>query len=370
MDDFKKKKPFLDSVLYRSQAAVSISLKEALKTLNFYQDGYNESTLFSHGRRSKVFFTEDSRLYILPRELGLKSKRIALQKNSSNLDSLSAKIIKDYQACHRVGSGILYEKLVRRYAKINQEITIGAQNFAGWIKSPIRVWNFSIVGAILFGMISMTFIYRYLGQGVSAESMQGAELISSSAVMESQNSSPLINPSVLGAETYSGAIKGDKDESDGTDYILEVIQNLENTKKEEFEREIRKTVKGYPIEEMIPYISEKDKIVAAFIIGIAKKESNWGKRIPRLNGQDCYNYWGYRGIRKLMGTGGHTCFNSRKDAVDTVAKRIEWLIKNRDLNTPSKMVIWKCGSACHEDNPEAVRKWISDVSLYFDTLND
>lgn len=72
-----------------------------------------------------------------------------------------------------------------------------------------------------------------------------------------------------------------------------------------------------------------------------------------------------------MGTGGHTCFNSRKDAVDTVAKRIDFLVNNKKLNTPAKMVIWKCGSNCKATGGEAAaRKWISDVSLYFDKLSD
>jgi hypothetical protein len=105
-------------------------------------------------------------------------------------------------------------------------------------------------------------------------------------------------------------------------------------------------------------------------VAIAKKESNWGKRVPVLNGQDCYNYWGYRGVRDRMGTGGHTCFDSTKDAVDTVAKRIGFLVSNKKLNTPDKMVIWKCGSNCAVTGGQAAaNKWISDVSLYFDKLN-
>jgi hypothetical protein len=48
---------------------------------------------------------------------------------------------------------------------------------------------------------------------------------------------------------------------------------------------------------MAPYISEQNQDTAAFIVGIAKKESNWGKRVPKREGKDCYNYWGYRGKR-------------------------------------------------------------------------
>jgi hypothetical protein len=147
------------------------------------------------------------------------------------------------------------------------------------------------------------------------------------------------------------------------------LQFFSEAEKEEYRDQIQELVKGYPIEDMLPYILEKDRVVAAFLIGIGKKESNWGKRVPVLDGQDCFNYWGYRGVRRLMGTGGHTCFNSRKDAVDTVALRIESLIYSSKIDTPAKMVIWKCGYSCDGHSRESVRKWISDVDMYFKELN-
>ncbi|MCX6763560.1 MAG: hypothetical protein NTZ97_02400 [Candidatus Moranbacteria bacterium] len=128
-------------------------------------------------------------------------------------------------------------------------------------------------------------------------------------------------------------------------------------------------VKGSPIEQMVPEIAKQDRIIAALLVAIARKESSWGVHVPVLDGQDCYNYWGYRGIRDRMGTGGHTCFDSPKDAVDTVAKRIEFLVSNKKLDTPAKMVIWKCGDKCSSDNKFAVQKWISDVDYYFQKLN-
>jgi hypothetical protein len=71
-----------------------------------------------------------------------------------------------------------------------------------------------------------------------------------------------------------------------------------------------------------------------------------------------------------MGTGGHTCFDSPKDAVDTVAKRMETLIEEYDRDTPSKMVVWKCGSDCNVTGGQAAAdKWISDVAMYFNKLN-
>ena len=134
------------------------------------------------------------------------------------------------------------------------------------------------------------------------------------------------------------------------------------------ENNIKEMVKGYPIEQMVPYIIEKDTMTAAFLVSIAKKESNWGKRVPVLNGEDCFNYWGYRGIRDRMGTGGHTCFDSPEDAVDTVGKRITTLIKKYELTTPADMIIWKCGSSCAGHSDYGVKKWIQDVGYYFEKV--
>lgn len=146
------------------------------------------------------------------------------------------------------------------------------------------------------------------------------------------------------------------------------MQYFSDAADAEYQESVREMVKGHPIEEMLPYIFEKDRVTAAFLIGIAKKESNWGKRRPVLDGQDCFNYWGYRGQRRLMGSGGHTCFNSRKDAVDTVAKRLETLINSERLNTPAKLIVWKCGMSCEGHGRESVEKWISDVDAYYSEM--
>ena len=135
------------------------------------------------------------------------------------------------------------------------------------------------------------------------------------------------------------------------------------------EESIQEMVAGYPIEQMLPYIFKKDNLTAAFLVSIAKKESNWGKRVPVSDeGEDCYNYWGYRGIREKMGTGGHTCFDDPEDAIDTVGDRIETLIRKYNLTTPEDMIIWKCGSSCAGHSEYGVKKWISDVGYYFEKI--
>lgn len=147
-----------------------------------------------------------------------------------------------------------------------------------------------------------------------------------------------------------------------------VVKTVNFPNNSKLRGELVEMTKGYPIENMIPLISRQDEEVAAFLISIAKKESNWGKRVPKLDGKDCYNYWGYRGIREKMGTGGHTCFDSPRDAVRTVSARIKKLI-DQDINTPSKMVVWKCGYSCSGHSDYSVKKWISDVDYYFGKIN-
>lgn len=152
-------------------------------------------------------------------------------------------------------------------------------------------------------------------------------------------------------------------------FVLDTLKQFEKVKKEDLEAEINKIVDGTPMKKMTPLIAQLDNRVAAFMVAIAKKESNLGMRVPVLNGEDCYNYWGYRGIRERMGTGGHTCFDSPKDAVETVARRIGELVK-ADIDTPQEMVIWKCGSSCEGHSDYSVEKWISDVEMYYDKFQE
>ncbi len=148
------------------------------------------------------------------------------------------------------------------------------------------------------------------------------------------------------------------------------VDNMETVKitpryNIELANKIEKITAGYPIEKMSRYLSYQDEDVAAFMVAIAKKESNWGKRTPKLNGKECYNYWGFRQKRDKMGSGGHTCFDNPRDAVMTVSDRVKKLLA-KGVNTPQKMIIWKCGYTCAGHSPQSVQKWISDVSYYLD----
>jgi hypothetical protein len=198
-------------------------------------------------------------------------------------------------------------------------------------------------------------IYRYLGQGVSAkvEEVKVAQLAEEARV--------------LGAETEK---EPTYEIDDAT--ITKLFREFDSEEDQEFQRkefkeEIQEIVKGTPIESMVPEIAKQDRIVAAFLVAIAKKESGWGVHVPVYQGQNCYNYWGWRG-KNPVGSGGHTCFDSPKDAVETVAKRIAFLVSNKKLDTPQKMIVWKCGD-CGWDNAAAMQSWINDVDLYFRKLN-
>lgn len=221
--------------------------------------------------------------------------------------------------------------------------------------APHKMLYGSLTLGVVFGIVSMGFIEHFFGPGVFARSQDSAQTMVVPAT-EVVTAAP--------QESVNSEQAGYNSE---TDIFFEYFNEGTDA---QYKETVKDMVNGYPIEKMLPYIFEQDRLTAAFLIGIAKKESNWGKRVPVLDDQDCFNYWGYRGVRRLMGTGGHTCFNSSKDAVETVAKRLNTLIHSEKLNTPEKMIIWKCGFSCSGHSRESVKKWISDVDMYFKQLSE
>lgn len=130
-------------------------------------------------------------------------------------------------------------------------------------------------------------------------------------------------------------------------------------------RKARAMVKGTPMEKMVPYMNDKQKDTTAYLVSVAKQESNWGKRSPHLNGKDCYNYWGYMGHTENVTPSGYTCFSSPQEAVDVVGHRFNVLINQKNLDTPQEMAVWKCGYDCSWDNPASVQNWIQNVRYYY-----
>ena len=246
------------------------------------------------------------------------------------------------------GAKEAWQTLTQRFGEYGENLSVGMSGFRLGITPKQRAYA-PLVGAMALGMVSALALEHAFGGGAQAEE---AKIVY-----------------VERSETRSFDDEAFEKSVFDTEQLLAELA-AEDPDKQEFEERIRKMVEGYPIEDMISEIVEQDRTVAMFLVAIAKKESNWGKRVPVLKGQDCYNYWGYRGIRKMMGTGGHTCFNSRADAVKTVGKRLETLIHEYDLDTPEELILWKCGSSCAGHSSYSVRKWIADVDLYYGKLNE
>jgi hypothetical protein len=150
--------------------------------------------------------------------------------------------------------------------------------------------------------------------------------------------------------------------------IINLLGKIKEEKEGEFEKEIIAYIKSTPMESMAPYIAKQPRTVAAFIVGIAMKESKFGFYAPHdSDGNDCHNYWGYRGPENTTAS-GYSCFANPEQAIQAVGKRIAKLV-DQGASNPSEMVVWKCGASCSWDNPEDVRKWISDVGINFYKIN-
>jgi hypothetical protein len=141
----------------------------------------------------------------------------------------------------------------------------------------------------------------------------------------------------------------------------------ENSKESELKKDVARIVKGTPMSAMVDAISGKSKPVAAFIVGIAMKESKFGVYSPKLAGRDCYNYWGFKGGGTTV-AGGYSCFSSPEQAVEAIGGKIERMVA-KGVRTPAQAISWKCGSSCAGHGAANVQKWISDVAINFNIIN-
>ncbi|HRZ95295.1 MAG TPA: hypothetical protein P5262_01875 [Candidatus Moranbacteria bacterium] len=350
-----KKTFFIDSVFLRKEAIVP-GFALDFQLAEFIKKHKGKSLLFSKHGRTENFYTSQSGLYFVQKDLEKLRRGEKIFHFSKKLDCILPKDLQSsLSRLPEKNLGIIEE--IRKRQEIMEEYwsRLWSEGIRGLGLS--KAWSVSIVFSVVLGMFFMTMLYRYLGQNALAREKELAASIKPAA------------SEVLGDEDS----KEKKEEERITQELLAEYQELlkKGKEKEEIAEKIREMTKGYPIEKMADDIAQKDKIVAAFLVGIAMKESTWGKHVPVLDGKDCYNYWGYRGKRERMGTGGHTCFNSPKDAVDTVSKRLEFLVKSEKMTTPEKMVtVWKCGYDCSWDDKKNVQKWISDVDKYFGKLNE
>lgn len=169
---------------------------------------------------------------------------------------------------------------------------------------------------------------------------------------------------------YVGSVINKQKEENGKNYLVDRKKEVKEEVglfKIDPEKELNQIVGNSPIREMVPMILKLDRRVAAFVVGIAKKESDWGRHSPSQGGRTCYNYWGYKGRGSRGSSMGYACFGSPEEAVEIVGKRIESLVA-KNINEPRKFVVWKCGSSCAGHDSGSVRKWVSDVSLYFNKV--
>ena len=146
-------------------------------------------------------------------------------------------------------------------------------------------------------------------------------------------------------------------------------QSAKPAPKTKLERVVTDMMKGRPMEKMAPYIARQDPMTAAFIVSIAKQESNWGTHSPKdADGRECYNYWGYRGNTENVTPSGYSCFDSPRQAVAVVGKRLSSLIYEQQLDTPRELLVWKCGSSCASHDQGDVARWQRTVGMYSDAI--
>ncbi|EKE19292.1 MAG: hypothetical protein ACD_9C00061G0002 [uncultured bacterium] len=182
-------------------------------------------------------------------------------------------------------------------------------------------------------------------------------------VKEVSASKPLNSPLFENQDIFSGNVS--EKELSLKELIDEKNGSLSDS-TEVFKQKLYDIVGDAPIREMVPFISKRDEKVAAFLVGIAKKESSFGSRSPLKDGTTCYNYWGYKSSGGRGTSLGYACFASAEEAIQVVGDRIEVLV-SKDRNTPARMVnTWKCGTSCAGD--PGAPSWVATVKFYFDKI--
>lgn len=235
----------------------------------------------------------------------------------------------------------------------------GIWNLKSWrvrLKGVSKSKKRNIVAVIILVLCMRLFFSNFIYQKAHAENVINNDTISSE-VIDPMN------------KIDKGIIDPNKNDPDGAKYCEKTADNQRIDNKEEKHQERRNKLNellgGYPIEKMIPFITERDEKTAAFLVAIARKESSWGEHAPSKSGHDCYNYWGYKGSYHLAM--GYSCFDSPEQAIKVVGDKLDELIAKK-IDTPGKMVVWKCGSSCAGHDPDGVRSWIGTVDTYLKKL--
>ena len=240
--------------------------------------------------------------------------------------------------------------------------TSNISNWKSLKSSPLfMLGNLKFSACLL--IISITaFSFTYLFQKNFGRSAMAEELKNSGGIVLGATDNQVDDSSAQLTDDSNPLQLADED------IVMNLISKIDDEQHADFTNEILTYVKGRPMEDMAPYIAKQPRIVAAFIVGIAMKESKFGVYAPHdANGNDCHNYWGYRGPENTTAS-GYSCFATPEDAITAVGRRIARLV-DQGASNPSEMVVWKCGASCSWDNPENVRSWIADVGINFYKLN-
>ncbi len=402
-----RKKVFTDGLSCAKRCEISLSELQDVMQQNHEN---NISALLLGGERTDFFVTQDSRKYGTSFDQQQENCRDIVL----SFDSAYVRYVKKYT----VGE-MQYRKISLHTARVFD--TMSQYRAAMRISmSPLRMYQVSLGGAMIVGMVSMSMIYKNLGANAFAQDaedvMAGTDDKATTIVLEDSKVEPIVsvndknddatdsaiekNETIIDPKIEAVAVQEAVEQSTPSIIMADIVAKENTTEgesglptKEVVTNSIDSAVKavnedikeivstksleelaqevtaGHPIEKMLPYILEQDPEVAKYLIAISVQESGMGEHVPVLDGQDCYNYWGYRSVRKLMGTGGHTCFNSRQDAVESVGKRIHELIYEYDRKTASRLVVWKCGSTCDGHSQESVDRWINVVDSYHSKLS-
>ncbi|HLN19333.1 MAG TPA: hypothetical protein VK255_04150 [Patescibacteria group bacterium] len=252
-----------------------------------------------------------------------------------------------------------FPRKIRRYA---------GRNLKTWRGRFKGVGTKKIIFLAIFTLVAIARLFFSVSGEQKAWAKQ-AENIQATNDLELADLDPLekirTDEDIKAEKICAEVFKEDKKDKKITLIAEKKPQIKKDNHENERNRKIKEILSGYPMEKMVEAIGQKDKETAAFLVAIAKKESDWGKHAPSQAGRDCFNYWGYKGGYNPVQ--GYSCFDSPEQAVEVVGQRIDKLT-DKGLNTPEKMVVWKCGSSCSWDNPKNVASWIGAVRTYWSKL--
>jgi len=240
--------------------------------------------------------------------------------------------------------------------------TSNISNWKSLKSSPLfMLGNLKFSACLL--IISITaFSFTYLFQKNFGRSAMAEELKNSGGIVLGATDNQVDDSSAQLTDDSNPLQLADED------IVMNLISKIDDEQHADFTNEILTYVKGRPMEDMAPYIAKQPRIVAAFIVGISMKESKFGVYAPHdANGNDCHNYWGYRGPENTTAS-GYSCFATPEDAIQVIGRKINKLVAG-GISNPAEMISWKCGSTCSWDDPANVRSWIADVGINFYKLN-